>query len=230
MSLIVKTFSFKDKKMSCSSHNSDSSNRDRALELISELFGKENVLAISNYNQLQLRSLIKDLGRVYGIAYEELNKYTSVIEEEALGEAKKVSGFDRGVWVLDFEEAFKNSPTFRKLLEEYPDFAKSIKVLFKQTKSCFSNRTQLLTNNGWKTFEEITKKDSIGYIDNVGELKYNKNYNLLKQGKKQLYSIMLDDGQTLELTEDHEVLTNNGYKQVKNLNTDDFLVSFMPTT
>lgn len=135
MSLTVKTFSFKDKKISCSSHNSDVGSRDKALELITDLFGKENVIPISNYNQLQLRSLIKDLGRVYGIPYEELNRYTTVIEFEALSEAKKKPGFDKAVWVLDFNEAFDNSQTFRKLLEDYPEFAKNIQVLFKQTKS-----------------------------------------------------------------------------------------------
>jgi len=115
--------------------DSDTSDREVALQLITKLFGEENVLAISNYNQLQLRSLIKDLGRVYGIPFEDLNKYTTVIESEALEEAKKESGFDKATWILDYDEAFKSSQTFRDLMEKYPELDKSIKILFKQIKN-----------------------------------------------------------------------------------------------
>jgi intein/homing endonuclease len=68
----------------------------------------------------------------------------------------------------------------------------------------------------------------IAYIDQFGEIKYNSNYKLLNQGEKQLFAVHLDDGQVLELTSDHEVLTNNGYKQVGDLTDEDMLVSFLP--
>jgi DNA polymerase III alpha subunit len=110
----------------------DWSDRDKAVKMIAEYFGGENVIPITNINQLQLRSLIKDVARLHGLPFEEINKQTSLIEQEALSERKKEAGFDRQVWVLTYEEAEKHSPSFRKLMEEHPEFKQTIQVLFKQ--------------------------------------------------------------------------------------------------
>jgi intein/homing endonuclease len=40
-----------------------------------------------------------------------------------------------------------------------------------------------------------------------------------------VFEVELEDGTTIELTEDHQVLTQNGYKQVKELTEEDFLYS-----
>lgn len=130
--------------------DSDSSDREKALDIITNYFGEKNVVAISNFNQLQLRSLIKDVARVYNLPFEEINKYTSLIESEARAVAKKTPGFDAQVWVLTYEVAEKDSPTFRKLLEENPEFANTIKVLFKQVKSQSRHAGGvLITNNAY---------------------------------------------------------------------------------
>jgi len=115
--------------------DSDCSDREKALEIITKYFGEQNVVAISNFNQLQLRSLIKDVSRIYGLSFEEVNKQTGAIEAEARQVAKSVSGFDAATWVLTYNEAFNNSKTFRKLIEDNPSFAQTIQVLFKQIKS-----------------------------------------------------------------------------------------------
>ena len=41
--------------------DTDVGDRDKLLELMRTKFGKENIVPISNYNTLQLRSLIKDV-------------------------------------------------------------------------------------------------------------------------------------------------------------------------
>lgn len=115
--------------------DSDVGNRDKAIDILSEYFGEENVVSVSNFNQLQLRSLIKDVAKLSGVPFEEINKYTGKIEIEAMDEAKKAPGFDRAQWVLTYDEAEKNSPTFRQLLKTYPDFEKTIKILFKQMRN-----------------------------------------------------------------------------------------------
>lgn len=210
--------------------DSDASDRNRMVELLVELFGQESVAPISTYSQLQLKSLIKDLGRFYAVDYEDLNKRTALIEKEALAGARKnTPGFDRGVWVLTYEEAEEYSPTFNKLVEDYPQIDQHLKVLFKQIRGCFPDSTLILTNTGGKPYKEINKeKDSIGYYDNLGNIKYNQNYELIDQGIKQTYLIELEDGSSIELTEDHEVLTENGYKKVKDLQENDCMVSLLP--
>jgi len=115
--------------------DSDFSDREKAVQLIAEHFGEENVIPISNFNQLQMRSLVKDLCRLNGVPFEEVNKYTRKIESEALGEAKKKPGFDRQLWTLTFDEAAEKSKTFQELMVEFPDLENNIKVLFKQMRN-----------------------------------------------------------------------------------------------
>lgn len=118
--------------------DSDSSDRDEATKIIKNYFGEENVIAVSNYSQLQIASLIKDLSKIYDIPFEEVNAYTHKMRNEALEEAKKRPGFDAGVWQFTIEEAEENSPSFRefmKKMEIYPEFSKALQVLFKQIRS-----------------------------------------------------------------------------------------------
>lgn len=115
--------------------DSDFADREKAVKMITEHFGEENVIPISNFNQLQLRSLIKDLCRLNGVPFDEVNKYTKKIEAEALSEAKKKPGFDAQQWTLTYDEADDKSPTFRELMKQYPDLETHIKVLFKQMRN-----------------------------------------------------------------------------------------------
>jgi DNA polymerase-3 subunit alpha len=111
--------------------DNDWSDREEATKLLIEYFGKENVIPVSTFSQLQLRSLIKDLSRLEGIPHEEVNYYTSRIEKEVLEEKKKEEGFDRGTWVLTYEEAEKHSKSFREFIVKYPKFENSLHVLWK---------------------------------------------------------------------------------------------------
>lgn len=133
--LLFERFLTRLKKNSYPDIDSDFGDREKAVKLIGDYFGTENVISVSNFNQLQLRSLIKDVARHAGLPFDEINKYTGKIENEALAEAKKVPGFDRAGWVLTYEEAENNSPSFRELMEKYPDFEKTIRVLFKQMRN-----------------------------------------------------------------------------------------------
>ena len=51
-------------------------------ELLIEQWGKSTVVPISNYNTLQLRSLIKDIAKLYEIPFAEVNPVTSRMYDE----------------------------------------------------------------------------------------------------------------------------------------------------
>jgi hypothetical protein len=207
--------------------DSDCADREEAIKILIEHFGEECVLPVSNYNQLQLKSLIKDLARLYQIPFEVINPITQKIEKETLDEDKKQDGFDRGVWFLSYESAVKNSPTFNQLLEDYPQLEASIKVLFKQIKSCFTNDTLLLTDKGWKKYSEINMEDKIAFVNNVGEIEYNSDFFKIENGEKEVYKIKTANGKVIELTEDHLVQTDKGWKQVKDLTEEDSLIGWI---
>ena len=127
--------------------DSDFSDREKALELITEYFGKENIVPVSNFNQLQLKSLIKDVAKLQGISFEEINQYTKKIDLEALAEAKKEPGFDMQQWELTYEEAENHSLSFRELMTKYPELSKTIQILFKQLKAVSRHAGGIIITN-----------------------------------------------------------------------------------
>lgn len=205
--------------------DSDSSDREYALQIITEYFGEDSVLAISTYGQLQMKSLLRDLSRLHNVPLEEVGEVTIATEKEAKAEAKKDEEFDGTTWFLTYEEAKKNSPTFNAFVDKYPEVESSIKVLFKNYKSCFTRATLIQTEDGEMTIDQIKlTKPKIAFVNGYGEIDYNESYDVVDNGKKEVFEIVLENGKILELTEDHEVLTNNGYKKVAELSATDCIV------
>lgn len=139
--------------------DTDLADRDKVLEQLRNFFGFENVVPISNYNTFKLKTLVKDIGKFYGVPFEETNAATRTVEEEVRRATTK-HGDDKNLFVLTFEEAMsflckhqhptakpicdgchdecKQKPvskSFRDFIEKYPVVAEAIKILFKQNRS-----------------------------------------------------------------------------------------------
>jgi len=112
--------------------DNDVEDRDGALRILRDTFGENSIVAISNFNTLQLKSLIKDLAKVEGIPFEEVNKVTSQMETEARNKILDEIGHDQKLYVFDFDGAMKHSPTFNAFIQKYPNLADNVKILFKQ--------------------------------------------------------------------------------------------------
>jgi len=125
-------------------------------------FGRDNVVPISNYNLLKVKSLVKDLSKFYSIPFEEANRATATVEHE-VRKATIKAGEDKNLFVLKFEDAMGYvcakydandpeskktctgcspdcikkpvSPSFRGFIEKYPEVGQSMGVLFKQNRS-----------------------------------------------------------------------------------------------
>jgi DNA polymerase-3 subunit alpha len=115
--------------------DSDVELRKEALEILKGVFGEDNVLAISNYNKLQLKSIIKDLSKLHGVPFAEVNAVNAVIEREAKDKILEEINFDQKLYELSFEKAKKYSPTFRAFIEKYPPVAEHMEALYQETKS-----------------------------------------------------------------------------------------------
>ncbi len=89
-------------------------------EILIEKWGKNNVVPISNFNTLKLRSLIKDISKFYGVPFPEVNLVTSKMMKEATPLAKKKHGIKAGVYTPTFEEVMEFSTSLRDFLEKYP--------------------------------------------------------------------------------------------------------------
>ncbi|MEC8393107.1 MAG: DNA polymerase III subunit alpha, partial [Actinomycetota bacterium] len=103
-------------------------------ELIDE-WGDDSVVPITNWNTLQLRSLIKDISKFYGIEFTEVNNVTSKMVYEATPLAKQKHGITAGVYAPTFEELMEFSESLQKFLEKYPHIKTHIEKLYGQTRS-----------------------------------------------------------------------------------------------
>jgi DNA polymerase-3 subunit alpha len=105
-------------------------------EKLVEEWGDTTVVPISNWNTLQLRSLVKDISKLYEIPFTEVNKVTGKMLSEATPLAKKDHGITAGVYSPTFEEVKKYSKTLQDFLTKYPKVASHIDVLYGQVRSC----------------------------------------------------------------------------------------------
>ncbi len=87
-------------------------------EMLIEEWGEDTVAPISNWNTLQLRSLIKDISKFYGIPFTEVNAVTGRMLHEAKAPAKKKHGIKAGVYNPTFEEVMEFSTTLQAFLKK----------------------------------------------------------------------------------------------------------------
>ena len=114
--------------------DTDLADRDKVLEQLRNFFGFENVVPISNYNTFKLKTLAKDIGKFYGVPFEETNAATRTVEDEVRRATMK-HGDDKNLFVLKYEDAIVYSPSFKAFIDKYPQIAESIQILFKQNRS-----------------------------------------------------------------------------------------------
>ena len=104
-------------------------------EMLIDEWGDDTVVPISNYNTLQLRSLVKDVSKFYDIPFTEVNNVTGKMISEATPLAKKANGVKTGVYTPTFEEVMEHSDTLKKFLDKYPHVKTHIEALLGQVRS-----------------------------------------------------------------------------------------------
>ena len=100
------------------------------------MWGADCVAPISNWNTLQLKSLIKDISKLYNIPFTEVNTVTSIMMREALPEAKKRHGIKSGVYAPTWEEVMEFSPSLQRYLAAHPAVKTHVEGLVGQVRSC----------------------------------------------------------------------------------------------
>ena len=105
-------------------------------EKLVDMWGANMVAPISNWNTLQLKSLIKDISKLYDIPFTDVNTVTSIMIREATPEAKRKHGIKAGVYVPTWEEVIEFSPTLRAFLNKNPAVKTHVEGLVGQVRSC----------------------------------------------------------------------------------------------
>lgn len=119
--------------------DSDFADREKAVKLLQEFFGEENVIPVSLFAALKPLSLIKDLCKLNGVPFELVNDYTKTMIPEVMAVKKGEPGFDAAQYELTFEDLAEHSPSFRKFMREvainFPNFQETLDVLWKQQRT-----------------------------------------------------------------------------------------------
>lgn len=99
-------------------------------------WGDNNVVPITNWNKLSLKSVIKDVAKFYGIPFKTVNEVTKKMLLEAIPSIKKERGIKSGV-IQDptFEELIRFSPTLKQFLEDNPEVGEQLNNIVNQVKS-----------------------------------------------------------------------------------------------
>tara|TARA_R110002020_G_scaffold6878_12_gene29207 strand:- start:9596 stop:13048 length:3453 start_codon:yes stop_codon:yes gene_type:complete len=150
-------------------------------EMLAQDWGHNTVVPISNWNTLQLRSLIKDISKFYGIPFTEVNKVTGVMMKEATPEAKRRHGIKAGVYAPTWKEVMELSPSLRGFLIKYPDLKTHVEALVGQVRSCsrhaggvliaddLDKRMPLINSGGvrqapWAEGQNVRHLEPLGFI------------------------------------------------------------------
>lgn len=149
-----------------SSHNSDFSDRDKAVHLLQGFFGEENVIPVSNFAALKPLSLIKDLCKLYNVPFEVVNKYTTTMIPEVMAVKKAEPGFDAAQYELTFEDLAEHSVSFQEFTKnvssQFPGFQNTLDVLWKQQRNVGRHAGGvIITNNTRDTMPLIKAKGGL---------------------------------------------------------------------
>ena len=87
---------------------------------------------------------------------------------------------------------------------------------------CLTKDTSILTTDGVKTIEELIGKKFTAIVNN--ELFESTDSGFYYQGNKPVVRIILENGLEIKCTPNHKLLTNNGFKEVKDINNNDKII------
>ena len=120
-------------------------------DMLIEEWGDDVVVPISNWNTLQLRSLIKDISKFYSIDFVEVNTVTSRMLHEAMPRAKEANGIVAGVYTPTFEEVMEYSDSLKGFLVKYPHVKTHILRIFGSVRSCSRHAGGVLVGENLNT-------------------------------------------------------------------------------
>jgi len=150
-------------------------------EKLVEAWGENTVVPITNWNTLQLRSLIKDISKFYRIPFNEVNNVTGRMMIEATPKAKAKHNITAGVYTPTFEEVMQFSDTLQRFLLEYPHVKTHVEALYGQVRSSsrhaggvviaddLHKQMPLITSGGvrqtpWSEGQNVRHLEPMGFI------------------------------------------------------------------
>jgi len=171
---------------------------------------------------LQLKSLVKDISKFYGIPFTEVNDVTSIMMKEAIGPAKIKNAIKSGIYNPTFEEVMEFSITLQRFLSKYPHVKTHVEALYGQVRSCSRhaggvvigedlNRRMPLINSGGITQTPWSEGQNVRHLEPMGFIKFD----LLG-----LSTLKMIDGAIRHILKRHHGVSEPTFLDVKNFYTE----------
>jgi len=186
-------------------------------EILIDEWGSDRVAPISNWNTLQLKSLIKDISKFYGIEFKEVNDVTSVMIYEAMGPAKLKHGIKSGVYAPTFDEVMEFSDTLKRFLGRYPHVKTHVEALYGQVRSCSRhaggvviaedlNKRMPLINSGGVRQTPWSEGQNVRHLEPMGFIKFD---------VLGLSTLKMIDGAIYHILRRHHGIENPTFEDIK---------------
>lgn len=85
--------------------------RDEVLEYVREKYGRDHVVQICTFGTLAARAAVKDVGRVYGIPFLEMNALVKLIPE------RPGVTLDEALETVELKSVYDGNETYRKIID-----------------------------------------------------------------------------------------------------------------
>jgi DNA polymerase-3 subunit alpha len=152
-------------------------------QMFIEEYGENTVVPISNYNTLQIRSLIKDISKLYSVPFTEVNDVTGKMMSEAIPVCKKIHGITAGVYNPSWEELKEHSSSLKAYIQKYPKVATHVENLQGQIRSISRhaggmlfadnlNEHMPLINSGGVIQTPWTEGQTVRHLEPLGFIKF----------------------------------------------------------
>lgn len=111
----------------------DCNDRDELIEILRGKFGTKTVVPISNFNQLQLKSLVKDISKLHEVPFDEVNNLTKKLDADV---RPHMNTDDlKGALQLTYQACMDYSTEFKSFMEKYPGVSQDVQALYQQPKA-----------------------------------------------------------------------------------------------
>ena len=106
----------------------DFSDVDAVKDLLRRTFGDDNVACISTYGTNQIKGVLKDVGRVYDIDHNEINRTNARIDNEL--QALFQAGDAKSAVQIKLEDVYRLSSSFNSFIRQFPQVEEPVKRLY----------------------------------------------------------------------------------------------------
>jgi hypothetical protein len=161
----------------CPDIDTDIEDRDIALDIYYDIFGKERVLPVSNFNSIKMKTAIKDVARLYGVDVKRIEKITTKMDmkmNEVPPDDSDSDGEDDSDEWSALEVVISNFPDMQNIIDEYPGIERDINyvVLSNAYRTLSRHAGGIIVADNLYQISPVVKSKSIhqiGYSKNICE-------------------------------------------------------------